>query len=39
MTGDNEAEWEFGTFTNGEYHVDNLNLCVIHAFVKAVDDD
>lgn len=24
-----KAEWEFGTFTNDEYHVKNLYLCAI----------
>jgi len=26
-------------FTNGKYHVKNLDLCAIHAFIEAIDDD
>src|SRR5437016_9547846 len=37
--GDEEYEWEFGTFTNGKYHIKNMDLGTIHAFVKTVDDD
>ena len=38
-TGDKEHEWEFRTFSNGEYHVENLNLGTVHALVKTIDDD
>jgi hypothetical protein len=37
--GDEEDEWEFGTFTNGEYHIGNPDLGTVHGFVKTVDDD